>query len=152
MKYFIYTVISIVSLSVIAGFFIIDSPKEKRLRDSDQIRIQNIQYIQSEVINHFLAKDELPGTLGGLRKDISIPSDPETRMPYEYSIKNKNTFELCASFSLPSLPADGKNVAIPKPAYGPYGPYDESYWNHQAGRKCFVKEIDKDFYQPEKRL
>lgn len=152
MEYFVYGIISIVSISVILGFFIIDSPKEKRLRDSDQARVQNLQYIQSEIINHFLAKDQLPGTLGDLRKDISLPTDPETRMPYAYNVKNKNTFELCASFSLPSLPAEGKDMAIQTPAYGPYGPYDESYWDHEAGTKCFTKEIDKDFYQPEKRL
>lgn len=147
-RYFIFSVISIVAITVIAGFFFVDSPREKRLRDLDERRMQDLQFIQAEIINHYLAKNILPETLGELRKDISIPTDPEIRMPYEYRILKENTFELCANFSLPSLPLVGtEKIAAPRGAYDPYGQYDVSYWDHGAGRTCFAKEIDKDFYR-----
>jgi hypothetical protein len=72
---------------------------------------------------------------------------------------NKLTFELCAEFSLPMpkgwqeynygkgggiMPMmEGRDMAVSSYPYG--GGVNES-WDHQAGRTCFERTIDKDIY------
>lgn len=146
MKYFIYSIIAIVTASIIAGFFIVGSPQEERLRRFDERRVSDLQQLQSAVINYYLAKDTLPQNFIELSANASIPRDPETNMLYEYIITNKETFSLCATFALPSLPENG-SYPIPK---SPYGTIDETNWDHGTGHACFPKKIDKDFYLPSK--
>ena len=149
MKYFAYTIITVVTISLIAGFFIVGSPQEERLRRFDERRANDLQQLQSGVINHFLAKDALPKNFAELAASTAIPADPENGMPYEYSVKNKNTFALCATFALPSIPYQGGAPMIGKPF--PAGA-SETNWDHEVGRMCFEKQIDKDFYPPPQKL
>lgn len=143
MKYFIYSIITIVTASVIAGFFVIGSPKEERLRRFDEQRVGDLQMLQSGIINYYLAKDALPENFAVLAATTPIPMDPESRTAYEYSVKNKDTFSLCATFALPSIPYRDTYLSVPKVVPG--SP-DETTWDHDAGRTCFEKRIDKDFY------
>ena len=153
MKYFIYTVIGIVTAAIIAGFFIVGSPKEERLRRFDQQRVEHLQFIQSEVLNYWMNKNQLPGQLSSLEdniRGIRIPNDPETGAPYIYEIENSLTFSLCATFARPSLESEiisGK----PRPIEPyPYGYGIQQNWQHDVGYTCFERTIDKDFYKPVK--
>lgn len=157
MKYFAYSIIFIVTCAVIGGFFVVGSPREERLRRFDERRIDDLQMIQSEIVNFWQAKGVLPKTLDVLNDDIrgvAVPRDPETGLEYEYSIKGELTFELCAKFNLPSR-QEGQDLVLstrstqPSPDYisrpNYYGP--ES-WQHEAGLACFERTIDPDIYKP----
>src|SRR3989338_2782892 len=143
MKFFIYTIISIVGISVIAGFFIVGSPQEERLRRFDERRVGDLQSIQGELINYWLNKSKLPDALDLLRDDIRgivMPVDPETGENYTYVVKGPEAFSLCAVFVRPSL---GK-LQVP-----PYL-WAGDNWEHDAGPVCFERTIDKDIYVPRK--
>lgn len=151
MKYFNYTVMGIVAIAVVAGFFVVGSPHSERNRRFDDQRIQDLQMIQGNIGEYFQAKSKLPLTLANLEDEfrgIVIPNDPETHRDYAYHVRGSDIFELCADFRLPSIYGRGAlTPAIPK------GPMPELFvgeqlWNHNAGRTCFERTIDKDFFQP----
>lgn len=156
-KIFAYGVSIVVFAAVALGFFVAGSPKEARLRQIDDTRIQHLQMLQGEIVNFWQQKGKLPSVLAELRNDISgflPPQDPETGLPYEYAVQGTESFELCATFALPSLSNVAReNIpAIPYPAkpYGFTGGVAQN-WDHAEGRVCFPRTIDKDFYQlPEK--
>lgn len=148
MKTFIYIVITVVAVSVIAGFFIVGSPKEERARKQDDQRVQHLQFIQSEIINYWISKEKIPEGLSVLEdsiRGIIIPKDPETGADYKYEIiDTKNLkFSLCADFKMRSLELE--NPRMPQPAE-PY--FTQQNWSHGPGAVCFDRTIDRDFYKP----
>lgn len=161
MRYFIYTVIAIVIATVIAGFFIVGSPKEERLRRFDEQRIGHLQFLQSEILNYWMNKEKLPANLSALEDDIRgvrAPVDPETGASYEYKASGSETFSLCADFALPSL---GMAQTAEKPMMPRVSPVDSYYgsvypaggvtnWEHKSGHACFERTIDKELYKPVK--
>lgn len=156
MKYFIYTVITVVAAMVVVGFFIVGSPKEERMRQFDERRVNNLSSLQYEVINYWQSKLKLPAKLDDLNSDIkgfTVYTDPETGAAYEYAIKADKTFELCATFALPSDETMNAPGVVPvAPASAPI--YKDGYresWKHTAGRACFTRTIDPDLYPPIKK-
>lgn len=141
MKYFAVTVSLIIFVAVAAGFFVIGSPQKERLRRFDERRVQDLQMIQSEIINYWQNKNQLPLSLENLRDDIrgfAIPTDPQTKSSYTYQIKNQTSliFELCAIFAL-------------------LNETDRSYgenWQHDAGPTCFERKIDPEIYRPREKF
>ena len=156
MKYFVTIIIIIVTVTVIGGFFVVGSPQQERLRRFDERRIQDLQVIQSEIINYWMRKESLPENTAVLRDDIRgfIPStDPQTGGEYGYQIKNfaDLIFELCANFVTSNL-GGGNNFNTPQMAYPyPRGMYPEQQnWQHDKGLVCFERKIDPELYKPEK--
>ena len=130
--------------AIVSGFFVAGSPQTERLRQLDEQRVGNLQYLQSEVVYYWQRKEALPNALADLEdalRGVSIPRDPDTDAPYEYAVKGEKTFELCTTFSLPSVAAST--------AY-PAGVPNED-WRHDAGKACFERVIDEDFF-PTKAL
>lgn len=156
MKYFIYSVIGIVSAMVIAGFFIVGSPKEERMRQFDERRVNDLSSLQYEIINYWQSKLKLPTKLEDLNSDIkgfTAYVDPETGTSYEYAVKGDLKFELCATFALQSEEMANTVNAVPTaPVRAPI--YKDVYresWKHDAGRVCFERTIDPDLYPPVKK-
>lgn len=153
MKYFVYTVLGIVAAAIIAGFFIVGSPRKERLRRFDEQRVNDLQYLQSQIIQYWQSKEKLPEGLDVLRDDlrgVTVPRDPQTGESYGYEIRGDLTFALCADFSRLSL---GREVEkpIPIPAYpgeSYYGIRGSKSWEHDAGYHCFERTIDTDFFKP----
>lgn len=151
MKVFTYVVIAAVAAAIIAGFFIVGSPKEERLRRFDEKRVQDLQNIQGAIVNYWQSKASLPANLDYLTDSISgfrAPVDPETGLPYTYEVKGNLSFVICADFSRPTLGETSSRPLVPKQVYRPdpyyYGP--ES-WVHGAGRTCFDRTIDPEIYK-----
>jgi len=143
MKLFKYGVVAVVSIAVIASFFVVGSPAEQKDRRLDERRISDLQFLQSEVVIFWQSKDRLPDELGELEDDLRgvvVPSDPETGAQYVYNILGNEVFELCATFSTNSEDALGESLRYP---------YYEGGWDHSAGRACFERAIDPDFYEGE---
>lgn len=153
-------------ISIFYSFSVMGSPAKQRLLRLDDKRVNDLQSIQYQVINYWQQKERLPENLALLSNPMtgfSLPVPPNFSKgeKYEYTIKDdkKLTFLLCAEFSLP-MPKGwqesrdyyvGGVMPIPEKistdvAY-PFGGVNDS-WNHETGRTCFERTIDKDIYPP----
>jgi hypothetical protein len=149
----IYGVIAIVLVfgSMVAGFFIVGTPGEARLRQFDQQKINDLQSIQWTITDFYQMKEEVPKTLEELNNPISgyqVPTDRQTGMDYSYTAVNKLSYKLCANFNLDmdtrAYPAsNGKDVAYSSA-------YDNSpaFWKYKKGETCFDRTIDPKMYPP----
>ena len=91
------------------------------------------KYQYSCVIDKKPIEDDISGYI--------VPTDPITKQPYEYNVKGAETFELCATFDLTSQPEQ----AIKRPG-------GEQSWQHDTGRTCFERTIDKELYPPDSEV
>lgn len=138
----------LVFAAITAGFFIVGSPATQRDRRFDEQRINNLQILQNEIINYWTQKDVLPLKLDVLKNSVSgfsPPVDPQTGQTYEYNIKSKLIFELCANFKKLSLNPTG-NIKI-RSSVPIYNDSFSQNWNHGVGRVCFERTIDPQFYK-----
>ena len=146
----------VVLTSVILGFFIIGTPSEQRDRRFDERRINDLQMLQSQIINYWVQKETLPQELSVLEDSISgfmVPQDPQTEADYEYHILSPLSFELCATFKTSTedftFSYRGSEFFYKAPV--PYGVYQPS-WEHEAGRTCFERTIDPELYKNNEQL
>ncbi|MEY4731869.1 MAG: hypothetical protein RL681_815 [Candidatus Parcubacteria bacterium] len=147
--WFVRLVMGVVAVTVICGLFVAGSPFRQRLVRFDAQKVNDLQGVQSQVINYWQRKDVLPQTAEELRDDISgyvPPKDPQSAAAYEYRATGALSFELCAEFNLQFTEGDGAT----KPVYGPMGQRFAESWNHEAGRVCFSRTIDPELYRLEK--
>ncbi|MFA5936282.1 MAG: DUF5671 domain-containing protein [Candidatus Paceibacterota bacterium] len=157
-------VVSAISYS----FLIMGSPFKQRLLRLDDRRVADLQSIQYQIINYWQQKEKLPTKLSELSNPMSgysLPVEPEFEKGnvYEYNIKDakKLEFELCATFAQP-MPQGWREYSngggvVPMIAYDtkeassiayPYSGGVNESWDHQIGRTCFERTIDKDIYPP----
>jgi hypothetical protein len=121
----------VVVVAVVWGIILAGSPKTARILRYDQQRLEDLQTIFREIQSICRdpdIKDELddplPKTLDELaeraeNEKINL-TDPETGQRYVYTLKDENTYELCATFSM-KRDSDF-----------------EVFWNHPSGRHCFT--------------
>ncbi len=153
--------------AIIYSFSIMGSPAKQRLLRFDDRRVSDLQNIQYQIITYWQQKEKLPEELKDLASPLTgyslpVPPNFEKGEKYEYIAKDKDklVFELCAEFALPMpkgwregsyyggeiMPLMDKSVTSSiYPA--PIGGTNES-WDHQTGRTCFERTIDKDIYPP----
>ncbi len=149
-KYFGWASVAMVIVGIILAFSIIGSPSHTRQIKFDQQRVSDLQNIQSQVVNYWQQKGELPTTLTDLNDSISgyiAPVDPKTNQAYEYNLKDAVAlnFELCATFDLAStIQPRAKTM----PAYPAYSGDVSQTWDHGQGRVCFERIIDPQLYPP----
>ncbi len=162
---------ALVVLAICFSFYVMGSPAKQRMLRLDDRRVGDIQNIQYQIINFWQQKEKLPKDLTELTNPLtgfSLPVPPEFEKgeKYEYNVLDVKMlkFELCATFALP-MPQGWREYnggAIPMPfAYEkgdvatssypyPGGGVNDS-WNHEVGRTCFERTIDKDIYPPYKK-
>ena len=116
------------------GFLIVGSPDTRRLERLDERRVEHLQRMVGE-IQRMVYDIRKPGVMKRtLPKDLAEVQghakhwkislvDPETGEAYLYTVKSGSTYELCATFA---LPRDRST---------------EVFWNHPAGRHCFVIDV-----------
>lgn len=142
-------IIAAVILVAVSGFVLAGSPFRQRLIQFDDRKIGDLQNIQSQLVNvYWMNKRVLPVTLSELRSDIMgfvPPADPQSGEPYRYRVTGELSFELCATFNLPT-PDDRRTV--PKPADGAY----VEVWEHPEGEYCFSRTIDPELYRKDSEL
>ena len=163
----------LVILAISWSFMVMGSPAKQRLLRLDDRRVGDLQNIQWQVINYWQQKKKLPAKITDLKDPISgysIPVDPnfEKGINYEYNMKDKMQFELCATFALPMpkgwqefgggavrpmmefpVGMGGNDTTMSYPYPG--GGAGES-WDHQVGRTCFSRTIDPEIYPPFEKL
>jgi len=153
----------LVVLAIGYSFSIMGSPSKQRMLRLDDRRINDLQNIQWQIINFWQQKEKLPTDLKELSNPLtgfSLPVPPEFEKGeiYEYKTTAPLQFELCATFALPiskgwreyenyggimPMVTRDTNVSYPYPGGGT----NES-WDHQTGRACFERTIDKDIFPP----
>lgn len=163
---------SIVSILIFLGliiwsFVIMGSPKDQRIWRLDNKRIDDLQNIQNQIINYWQQKEKLPLSLLELSNPMNgylLPMDPEfeSGLVYEYTPKDKLSFELCATFKA-DIPKgwregsynNGNLYELKSDVMVPSYPYPDGInnsWGHGIGRTCFNRTIDKDIYPPFEKI
>lgn len=148
-----YGVGALIIAAIVAGFFIIGTPWDARVMRLDDRRVQDLQSLQSQILSFYQSKQALPSALAQLEDPTlyyDVPTDPETGASYEYIKDADLGFELCATFAAPSREgtvATGISTRATSAPAG-YGITGDADWNHGAGRTCFVRSIDPDFFPP----
>lgn len=148
MKFFVQGVVALGALAIVGGLFVVGSPQSERLRQFDDRRIADLSSLQSQIVNFWQMKEELPATLDALRDDINgyiPPRDPETGESYVYRTTGALSFELCATFKTSSTD-EKTSQAYPRPVMDPYGMQEN--WMHDVGQTCFARTIDPERYPP----
>ncbi|MDE2172415.1 MAG: hypothetical protein KGJ33_00505 [Patescibacteria group bacterium] len=138
--------------AVIGGFVIIGSPAKQRALQFDQRRIGDLASLQSQIISYWQRTSSLPPSLqslAGAGGYFTLPLDPETRQAYEYNLGDPTSFELCATFDLPSSANDVNGGLSNMPMPYPAGVTSVN-WDHPAGHACFDRSIDTRFYPAQK--
>ncbi len=153
-----FGVLAIVVATIIAGFFIVGTPREARLARYDAQRVSDLQNIQWQIVNYWQQKKKLPNELNELTDRISnfsAPIDPQTKNEYEYKEIAPLSFQLCAVFNMETRKTmDGRGgvslqvyPVYPLIPFGVKGEKADS-WQHGAGRVCFDRTIDPERYPP----
>ena len=155
-RFFVIPVMCFVLAGIIGGTMVAGSPQTKRLSRFDDQRLGDLANIQSYIVQYWMSKQALPQTLDVLNDDlrgVRIPADPKTGESYEYEKQKVSSFSLCATFELPSASNEIGSVSYPEPYEYPAEPYggkpfigNESVWTHEAGRVCFERTLDPDFF------
>jgi len=128
-----YTVISVVVIMVVGAFFIMGSPSDERERRMDTTRMSDLINIKMSIDNFYMTRNTLPESLEVLNQPphyfgVSL-NDPDTRVPYEYTIVGEREYELCAVFS--------KNSTDTLDSMRYRNLYPHQGYAYQAGRYCF---------------
>lgn len=110
-------------IAIIAGFLIVGSPFEERLRQFDRQKIADLNNIEGQITFYWRENGHLPESLS----EIKAPEDPQGK-PYEYIVEGEKSFQLCAEFNLPFDKESSYNWN----------------WQHGVGRECFDRTINKE--------
>lgn len=144
-----YAVITsiIVLISLVVGFAVMGSPSLIRKMKLDNTRVSDLSSITREVSFFWQNQAKLPTKLEDVTKTrnyYSLPTDPETGEAYEYRTTGKTSFEVCAVFDR----SNKEDSEADKRSSGYYDDYQNTKWDHTAGRNCFPQIIDPEFYPP----
>jgi len=131
----------VVIVALVFGFMHSDTPKEARDMKLDQEQINDLSDMEWRINDHYQINKSLPATIQELYVGIPTPEAPEGREAYSYSIVDEDTYELCATFTNPSMD-NGNTVTRPMPAVmdeSMKNPYNN--WDHGEGRTCFERTV-----------
>jgi len=127
----LFAVLSAVAViaAIIAGLVVIGSPSEIRMRRFDEKRADDLNSISSAISRYRLTHETLPQKLDDLHQlsqGFSQSLKDPVGQPYEYSIKDAYSYELCAEFDT----ATNKITS----------PLRSIFERHGVGRQCFSRE------------
>jgi hypothetical protein len=135
-KSFIIGTSIIVFCLIVIGLFLIGSPSKLRNQNFDKKRVDDLSFIQSEIISYWQLKERLPENLSDLNdplRNFEVPFDPETKESYDYKVISQEEFEICANFKTE------QKIDETKPNFAtPYG------FDHGSGNVCFYRKIDRE--------
>jgi len=139
-----WSLAAIVVLVIVVGFYLSGSPFEQRRVRFDEQRLSDLQNIQYQITEYWIAKTALPSTLADVQSPLTgfvLPTDPNTHEAYGYEKIATLTFSLCATFDTTSESAIKNRNTYPLKE----GTMD--FWDHGTGKVCFERTIDPDLYR-----
>lgn len=112
----------------------------ERKVDYDTQRERQTLEIAWRIMNFDHAHHHLPADLSALSDGPSgdAPNDPKTGRQYEYAIRGKHTYELCAVFSTTTRDHLGRTNRV---LYGDPMTHGYGSWFHGSGRQCMVDTL-----------
>ncbi|HEY0964385.1 MAG TPA: DUF5671 domain-containing protein [Candidatus Paceibacterota bacterium] len=129
----------IVLATVVFGFTKIDAPAAVREQKLDELQINDLRMIQSNVQQYYVLNKTLPDSLEQIGEFGTIPTAPEGRSAYRYN-KIENGFELCATFAQASRD-DGRFSEFSMPIDKTAVILNPENWQHKEGDTCFRRAI-----------
>lgn len=143
LRAFVFLVSAVVLLTAGAGLYLSGSPTVNRRLALDTQRLNDLQSITYAMDQFWNLRERLPDTLETLQqtREVYVQNimDPATKTPYAFRRTDADSYELCATFDLPSPDlekSDGRYVSYPA------GP-GNLFWQHPAGEKCFSLDVNK---------
>lgn len=139
-----WSLAGVVLVVVIAGFYLSGSPFEQRRVRFDEQRLSDLQQIQYQLTEYWIAKQALPATLVDVQSPLTgfvLPLDPNTHEAYGYEKVSTLKFSLCATFDTTSDSASKNRDTYPVKQSS------MDFWDHGIGRTCFERTIDPDLYR-----
>jgi hypothetical protein len=120
----------VLAAAVAGGFYLLGGPENQRRLAEDRQRMRDLTAICSAMkeIHDRAPEAAIPASLADVKaralRDIAV-ADPASQAPYEFSVTGKETYRVCAVFSMASE-ADAEAWTG-----------GNSNWRHPAGRHCF---------------
>lgn len=135
-KLLVSAVTAAVVAAVIAAVVVLGSPAHQRQRHLDERRVRDLSSVTATINLYASTHGALPPDLAALGREPGprhAPNDPDSGAPYEYSVHGSESYQLCATFALPSPETDASHM-------------ERDGWTHAAGRQCFERKqkIDKN--------
>ncbi|MBI2459332.1 MAG: hypothetical protein HYV53_02135 [Parcubacteria group bacterium] len=134
---YFYGSMALVAAALIISFFFIDSPLTVRQQKFDQTIINKFSQIDNAINGYYGENKKLPEKLNALLNGASFYyltesdlTDPATNKIFDYNIKAKDVYELCAVF---------KTANKEQGADKSY--YFDARWLHEAGYQCLKQRI-----------
>jgi len=146
---FAYGTGAFIILSIVVGFWVMGSPYTQKEKRYDAERVSHLQTIQYQIVFYWQAKQKLPVSLEDIKDPISgfvLPVDPSNKSQYDYVVKDKLSFQLCATFSN-ETPSGTAIEGYSSPDYAYKNGMNEN-WKHSAGKVCFDRTVDPELYPP----
>ena len=128
--------VTTVITAVLAGLFVLGSPREERARRVDARRVVDLQAIVAATDLYWTRHSRLPASLDELNTEPGVSigtSDPAGSELYGFQPLDSIHYEVCASFERESEETSSD------PA--------RNLWAHGSGRQCFqfeAEEITRD--------
>lgn len=140
-KMFCIISVIVILISLVASFFIIQSPKESRKVAFDQTRVNNLDQIKYTIDSYYSEFQKLPKSLDDLKttNNYLLIVDPNTKNPYEYIVIGETDYQLCAEFETSNKDQVDQNYNI----------YPEGGYLHDVGRTCFDRSVVNINIKPE---
>ncbi len=138
-----WVIIAVMLGATIGAFIVVGSPSFQKGKRFDEIRLDALQSIKSDIDDTFSDSDmALPSKLSDMYSPdyMNMLLDPEYNQPYGYTVTGPGTYDLCATFSTSS---DDYAVKLNKV----YGGNAKNYldpWAHEAGYTCFHETVSTD--------
>ena len=137
----------VVILAGIIGIYIAGSPMENRSVRYDEIRIRDLNNIQTAVNSYYQDNYQLPSAINqllgnriktGLPYLKKEPKDPKSKVNYSYRIVTTTNYELCATFDTSSENIQQRKTGISE-SLSDYSSYYGEEQSHPKGKYCFTK-------------
>ncbi len=132
--------------AIVVGFSVLGSPRTQRFLRQDMQKVNDLQNIQSQIVQYWQQKGSLPTDLNSLSDTLSyggIPVDPQSGKSYEYIMKGALAFSLCADFNRDSVNMEGK-YRTSNPMF--YPGMENENWQYMQGHYCFDRTVDPQRY------
>ncbi len=134
-------VCGVIIAAIIAGLYVSGSPANRRRITLDERRVSSLTQLSNALDMYVQTRRELPPTLDALAQAQSYLltelRDPTTGAFYEYRTLSTSTYELCATFDLPTQ-EDQQPVPLPPTKDFAGNP---TFTAHTAGRNCYELRV-----------
>lgn len=120
------------------GLKYIDTPAQVREMKLDEKQITDLQNIQWRIEDYLATSSSTPATLEEIFTNANIPTAPEDRDTYTYTVTN-NGFKLCATFARDSN--NTNDIAYPVGVKSETRIIGSDNWSYTAGETCFDRTV-----------